>query len=454
MNLKKIFEPETLCVIGVSTSNPFHPANVIFSKNKLRYKNRAYCVNPNGGDIYGDRIYRSIAEVPEKIDVAVLAVRSDMAPGALEELIAAGASGAIIISGGFAETGNLSLQEQLIAIAAENSFPVVGPNCLGIYSPPRIDTFFLPSERLVEPIPGRVSLISQSGGILVDQLIKMTQEGVGIARAVSIGNKAVIDEIDMLRYFKSDKNTGVIGLYVEGFHPGRGREFINEVNSTDKPVVVIKSGKTPGGTRAVSSHTASMAGDYFVFSEVLRESKALEARSEAEFVSCCEALSCYRKSGIQNICIITASGGHGAMASDGCYSAGLTIVDIPDEDKKELREHLSRSVMNIASVDNPIDLTGSANDNDFLNAFKVMAEKDYVDAVILLMLPYLPGITSDIGARMAQAAREHGKPVVCYLPHVDKYGMFIEGFESNGIPVAHSVEGAVNMTKVLARKNP
>jgi acyl-CoA synthetase (NDP forming) len=113
---------------------------------------------------------------------------------------------------------------------------------------------------------------------------------------------------------------------------------------------------------------------------------------------------------------------------------------------------LSKSIQNIASLDNPIDMTGSAVDNDFLTATKFFIEREYIDCIILLLLPYVPGITSDIGARIAQLSREYNKPIITYLPHVDKFGIFIEGFESNGIPVAHSVNGAVFMARALKRR--
>jgi acyl-CoA synthetase (NDP forming) len=269
---------------------------------------------------------------------------------------------------------------------------------------------------------------------------------------VSIGNKAVIDEVDMLRFFLSDRKTNVVGIYIEGFSDGRGRDFISLTKSTNKPVVVLKAGKTPGGSRAVSSHTASIAGDYRVFSEVLGASAAFEARNEMEFVSCCEVFSSCSRRKIKNVCIITASGGHGAIAADGCFGAELTIAEVPDEDVMALRPMLSKSIQGICSLTNPVDLTGSAGDLDFQTAVKFFLEKDYVDCVLLLILPYLPGITSDVGARVAQLARESGKPVIAYMPHIDKYGIFIEGFESNGVPVAHSVEGAVYMARGLARR--
>lgn len=452
MNLKKVIEPQSIAVVGISHSNPFNPANVIYNKNKLRYQARTYGVNPKGGMLYGERVYKSVSNLPERVDLAVLSIRAEHVPKTMRECIKAGISGAIIISGGFAETGRRDLQDEIRTISLKNNFPIIGPNCLGIFSPPYIDTFFLPNERLIEPRSGNVALVSQSGGILVDQIIKLTQEGVGLSRAISIGNKAVIDEVDMLRFFKKDKKTRVIGIYLEGFKADRGRAFIEEANSSTKPVVILKSGKTPGGSRAVSSHTASLAGDYLVFSEVLKEGNAIEAINESEFVSYCEALSTIEKKTIRNVCIITSSGGHGAIASDGCYSAGITIAKIPEADKRALKRLLSKSIQNIASFVNPIDMTGSAVDNDFLIATKFFIEREYIDCIILLLLPYLPGITSDIGARIAQLVREYKKPIITYLPRVDKFGIFIEGFESNGIPVAHSVVGAVFMAKALTRR--
>jgi acyl-CoA synthetase (NDP forming) len=451
MQLARLFEPKTTAIFGVSFSNPFHPANVIYNKNHLRYKTKAYCINPSGGVLYGEKVYPSIREIPEKVDLAILGIRAEFVPQALRECVEAGVSGGVVISGGFSETGRTDIEDEIRTISLENEFPVIGPNCLGIFSPPHIDAFFLPHERLVEPRRGPVALLSQSGGILVDLMIKLTQEDVGISKAVSTGNKTAVDEVDLLRHLGEDPETRVVGIYIEGFTGQRGRTFVELMRSYPKPVIVLKSGKTPGGSRAVSSHTASLAGDYAVFAEVVRQGGAIEAKNETEFVSCCEALGCCDAKRVRKVCIITGSGGHGAMAADQCFSTGLTIVEVPAPHKEDLRKSLSASVQQICSLNNPIDLTGSAVDNDFFVATRFFLEKDYVDCLILLLLPYLPGLSSDVGARLAVAFREFKKPVIAYLPHVEKYGIFIDGFEANGIPVAHSVEGAVYMAKSLMR---
>ncbi len=452
MRMKKLLEPKSIAVLGVSLSNPFHPANVIYTKNRLRYSAKTFAVNPKGGELYGEKVYKNIREIRENIDLVVFAIKADFVPQAMRECIDAGALAGIIISGGFAESGREDLQQEIQIISQENDFPVIGPNCLGVYSQPYMDTFFLPSERLVQPIEGNVALISQSGGILVDFIIKLTHERVGIGKAVSVGNKAVIDEVDLLKYFNRDPATSVIGMYIEGFHKSRGREFINILKNCSKPVVMMKSGKTPGGTKAVSSHTASIAGDYLTFHEIMKQSGVMEADRVSEFAAYCEALSCCPKKSVKNICIITGSGGHGAAASDDCYKAGLNLVEICEEDQEKLRSKLSRSIQSIASLSNPVDLTGSAGDADVVSTVRFFLQRGDVDALILLLLPYLPGITTDVGGRVAQLARQSDKPVLTYIPHVDKFDMFCEGFESNGAPVAHSVEGAVNMAKALMRR--
>jgi acyl-CoA synthetase (NDP forming) len=449
MKLDRLLNPKSMAVFGVSLKNPFNPANVIYHKNKLRYIPDAYAINPRGGELYGERIYSDLDQTEQSIDLAILSVRSKYVPEILFKCVDRGVGGAIIISGGFAEVGNHAAQQEIEKIARENDFPVIGPNCLGVYCPPYADVFFLPYERFVEPRKGQVSLVSQSGGILVDQMIKLTQEGVGIARAISLGNKAVIDEVDLLNYLEHDPATKVIGIYTEGFSANRGRLFVETVQKLEKPVVVQKSGKTPEGIRAVSSHTASLAGDYRVFSEVIKQSGALEAKSESEFVAYCESLTCCQRSGLRNVGVITVSGGHGAVAVDACYKAGVSVVDIPSADQEKLKKSLSKNIQGIASFGNPIDLTGSATDNDVIAATKYLVEQDYIDCILLLLLPYIPAITTDVGARVAQVTRMSNKPVLVYLPHVDKYEIFIQGFEINGIPTSHSVEGAVHMVEVL-----
>ncbi len=454
MDLKPLFEPRSMAVFGVSLSNDRHPANEIFNKNLLRYPVRVYGVNPRGGTINGEVIRRSIAEVPEPVDLAVIAVRADLVPDVLTECIGAKVRSAVIISGGFKEVGRQDLQERITAIAREASFPFVGPNCLGIYAPSRVDTFFLPAERMVVPAVGNVSFVSQSGGILVDQMIKFTNEGVGLARMISIGNKALLGELEILDYLAEDPATKVIAFYIEGFGANEGRAFVLKAGKCGKPVVVLKSGKSPGGRTAVSSHTASLAGDYANFSAVLSQYGILEAANELELVSYCESLSSYAKSIQGKVGIVSVSGGHGAIAVDACAARGIAVPALPEGVREELRKTLSPSIQGIATLANPIDLTGSGIDDDFVATARALFSQGEIDCVLALLLPYVPGITSDLGAKLGSIARQCGKPLIAYVPHVEKYAMLIEGFNLNGAPVSPSIEGAVLMVDALRRNRP
>jgi acetyltransferase len=411
-------------------------------------------VNPQGGFHQGETVYRRISEIPKRIDLAVIAIRADNVPEILSECIQNQVAGAALISGGFAESGRQDLQDRIVEIARKANFPFIGPNCLGIYSPGHMNTFFLPSERMVRPEPGNVAVVSQSGGVLVDQMVKFANEGVGLSLGVSIGNKALVREMDLLDYLAKDKKTEVIAFYVEGFNKNEGREFVLAAGRCPKPVIVLKAGKSVEGRRAASSHTASLAGEYSVFSAVLSQYGIVEAKNEFEMLSFCESLSRYKNPLEGKIGIITGSGGHGVLAVDVCSAHGIEVPQLSEKVQKEFKKKLSHSIREIAALSNPIDLTGSAVDDDFITAASELSQIPDIDCVIILLLPYSPGITSDLGARLSQIYRKAEKPLFAYVPHLEKYRMLIEGFEFNRVPVSPSIEGAVLMAEAVRRCRP
>jgi len=454
MDLKYLFRPSSMAVIGVSTTQDSHPANVIYTKNHLRYPVKTYAVNPKGGQLNREPLYGQLGDIEGDVDMAVIAVRAQFVPGVVEQCIKKGVRGAVIISGGFSESGNHELQKKVTDIAGKANFPFVGPNCLGIYAPEVVDTFFLPGERIVRPKKGNIGFVSQSGGVLVAQMVKFAGQGIGISLGVSIGNKACLREIDMIDWFENDLGTRVIAFYIEGFEAREGREFIQRAQTCTKPIVVLKAGKSPKGIAAVSSHTASLAGDYRVFSEVMKQYCVVEADDEYELTSFCEALSCYPKGSRGNVGIVTLSGGHGVVAADACSAQGVSIPGITAQTVGNIREKLSREIREIASLTNPMDLTGSCVDSDIEASVRHLSRDENIDCILTLLLPYSPGISTDIGAKLSQVARNEGKPLIAYVPHEDKYKIIIEGFELNNIPVASSVEGAVLMAKALKRCRP
>lgn len=454
MNFTPLLQPASLAVVGLSLQNDRHPANVIYNKNRLRYPLAVFPVNPRGGVYRGDPVYPRLTDLPAPVDLVVIAVRAEHVPAVMEDCVRAGARGAVVISGGFTETGRGELQDRLTAIAREAGLPFLGPNCIGIHSPGRVDTFFLPTERMVLPLPGSVALVSQSGGILVDQMLRFAGEGVGLSVAISIGNKALVKEVDLLRHLEDDPRTKVAAFYVEGFGRHEGREFFDAARACRKPVIVLKGGKSPGGSRAVSSHTASLAGDYAVASAAFAQAGVIEARDDLELISFCEALSTYPAAVGGAIGVVTGSGGHGALAVDIAVARGLAVPALDEAAQAGLRATLSESIREIASTANPVDLTGSAVDDDFLAATAGLCRRADIACVVVLLLPYLPGMSLDIGARLGHLYQRERKPVIAYVPRVEKFRMLIEGFELNGIPVASSIEGAVLMARALQLRRP
>lgn len=452
MDLTRLLSPKSVAVVGVSRSYEAHPANVVFRKLLHRYPLTVHGVHPAGGVLEGVPLATSLAAIGAPVDLVVIAVRAEAVPELVAEAGRMGAGGAIVLSGGFAEVGRRDLSEALVAAAEAAALPVVGPNCLGLFVPGRVDTLFLPPERLVPVPPGGVALVSQSGGFLVDEMIRFAAQGVGVSLALSVGNKDVVDEVDLIEALAVDPQTRVLAFYVEGFRTGEGRRFVEAASRCPKPVVVLKGGRTAAGGRAVASHTASLAGDHAVFSAALAQHGVFEARDAFEMASLCEALSAYPVHGpVRRVGILTGSGGHGALAVDACALRCLAAPEFSSMLKDELTRSLSPRIQSIASPGNPVDLTGSASDDDFVAAARAMAASDEIDAVLALLLPYLPGITLDLGARLSRALEGTGKPMTAYVPHDPRYRILIEGFEGNGVPVADEIRGAVDMLAALRR---
>jgi len=453
-DLTSVFAPRTVAVIGVSTTNPFHPANIIYNKNYYGYDCDVFAVNPKGGEVDKRPVYRSLGEVPQKVDMAVVAVRAAAVPGVARECAEAGVGTMVVISGGFAEVGEegRALQDQVVEICEAASITLIGPNCFGVYAPPVVDTFFLPPERTVLPKKGATAVASQSGAFLVDQIMTRFYEvGIGLSVAVSMGNKAMVTEEDLLLYFAAREDTRTLCFYIEGLDEG-ARRFIEAARGVtpDKPIVVYMGGKSERGQAAAKSHTAALAADHELLEGALRQSGILEATSESEVSSFCKMLAFYRRPlSLCNVAILSSSGGHGVVASDLADAAGINVPQLSSGQQAELLGVLDEDIRDIASAANPVDLTGSASDLDFERALDYLLKQDEIEAAMVLTLPYTPMMTSFVGTRLGQVAKRYDKPVVAYVPNLAKYQMVLEGFELNGIPVVHALSEAIEMIKAL-----
>ncbi len=454
-DLELVFNPRTVAVIGVSTTNPFHPANIIYNKNYYGYDCEAYAVNPRGGEMERRPVYRSLAELPSRPDMAVVAVKAHLVPGVARDCARAGVRTMVVISGGFAETGpeGRALQDELVEVCEEASITLIGPNCFGVFAPPAVDTFFLPPERTVLPRSGDVAVASQSGAFMVDQVMTNFHEaGIGLSLAVSVGNKAQVDEETLVDHFAGHRGTRVMCFYIEGMDQGV-RNFIEKAKriTPEKPIIVFLGGKSERGKHAALSHTAALAADHALVAGVLKQSGIIEAVTEQEVTSFAKILTYYphRPMRLCSVAVVSSSGGHGVLASDSATEAGLNVPAFSAERRKELRDLLEPDIRDIAAVGNPVDLTGSAADQDFERTLDYLLAQDDIEAAMILTLPYTPMMTSFVGTRLGQVVKKHDKPVVAYVPNLAKYGMVLEGFELNGIPVVHSIDEAVQMLKAL-----
>jgi acyl-CoA synthetase (NDP forming) len=456
--LKTMLNPKVTAVVGVSTSNPFNPGNVIFRKLAFENGLPTYPINPKGGTVEGIDVHKSITAAPDDIELAVISIPAKYVPGVLTECGEKGIRSVIVVSGGFSEVGDTgaSLQSEIVEIANKYKISMVGPNCIGVFVPEVLDTFFLPSERVARPRKGKVAIISQSGGWLIERLEEFASRNVGIAAAISIGNAAQTKVTDFVEHFGMDANVDVILAYLEGFGLDEGRDFVEACKKIipKKPVIVLKGGESEAGHRATQSHTSSLAGDQVVTNAAFGQYGIIHALDEDEVMAYSKVFSFKPKYMLgSRVGTLTVSGGHGVIASDEASHYGLTMPQFSKEQQAVMREVMTPEYQGIASFRNPCDLTGSAADIDYEKVLDKMLEFDTIDAALLLLLPYAPGISLQIGARVANVAKRHKKTVVAYVPNLDKYEVIIRGFELNGIPVGDTIEEAVQMLNGIRKRS-
>ncbi|MHA3962199.1 MAG: CoA-binding protein [Candidatus Thorarchaeota archaeon SMTZ1-45] len=448
--LKTMLNPKVTAVVGVSTSNPFSPGNVIFRKLAFENGLPTYPINPKGGTVEGVAVHKSITAAPDDIELVVISVPAKYVPGVLTECGEKNIKSVIVVSGGFSEVGEsgASIQSEIVEVASKYEISMVGPNCIGVFVPDVLDTFFLPSERVARPRKGNVAIISQSGGWLIERLEEFAGRDVGIAAAISIGNAAQTKVTDFVEYFGRENQVDVILAYIEGFAQGEGRQFVEVCKKIvpKKPVIVLKGGESEAGHRATQSHTSSLAGDHAVTNAAFNQYGIIHALDEDEVMAYAKVFS-FKPKFMQGprVGTLTVSGGHGVIASDEASQYGLLMPLFNKEQQASMRAAMTPAYQGIASFRNPCDLTGSASDIDYERVLDKMLEFKNIDAALLLLLPYAPGISLQIGARVANVAKRHNKTVVAYVPNLEKYEVIIRGFELNGIAVGDTIEEAVQM---------
>jgi len=409
-SLRPFFEPATVAVLGASSRRGTIGGELYRNILNADFSGTAFPVNLKGEPVAGVRAFRSVAEIPEPIDLAVVCLPGEHVLPAVAEALSAGTKAICVISAGFAETGSdgARRQEELLAAVRAHGARLIGPNCLGIaVSRPGLNATFGP-----RPLPpGGVGLSSQSGALGLALLEAADPRGIGLSAFISIGNKADVSSNDLLEYWEDDPDTKVIVLYLESF--GNPRKFARLARrvAREKPILAMKGGRTRSGARAAGSHTAALAGSETAVEALFHQAGVIRADTLEELVDVAAVLSSQPLPRGRRVALLTNAGGLGILAADACEAAGLELPSLADATRVALEALLPTE----ASLANPVDMLGSATDRTFEAVLPHVLHDPGVDSVIVLFVPPVVANAEAVAAavvRAVEASAESEKPVL------------------------------------------
>ena len=460
-DFKEMFDPKAIAVVGASRSSPVQGwTGMLGCIRQFGFPGRIYPINPNADEIDGLKAYPSLVSLPEPVDLVVMTVQAHVVPDALKDCIASGNKNVHIFTAGFKETGEeegIRLQREIEEIATAGGLRVIGPNCMGLY---------VPRARLVTWSPastesGPVAFVTQSGGHAGDFAKYAAGMGIHFSKAISYGNALTLDSTDFLEYLADDPETGIIAMYLEGVKDGRKLlRQVREINRT-KPVVILKGGLTDSGSRAVASHTGSLAGGARVWDAFFKQTGAVPVGSLEEIADVVLAFLHLAPFDGRRVAIMGTGGGIGVAAADACSREGLDVPPMSAETMRELRSFVPPAGN---SIRNPLDVGNVFFEMGLIErALKVIAADPQVDALIISihidwMFDLAQGdYIEKLAQYLATAARGHvqGKPYVvswrCYRsePGIEKakdtlHRVLLDA----GVPLYHGFERAA---RALAR---
>ena len=460
-NLNAIFSPESVAIVGASNT-PGKVGHDIFA-NILsgHYQGTLYPVNPKARSILSVKAYPSISEIPDSVDLAIMILPPMASLAAIEEGIKKGIKGFVIVSAGFREVGGegLEIEERIVSVCREAGVRLVGPNCLGVINPlPTVSLNASFSARM--PSPGNISFISQSGALCTAVLDFAADRDIGFSKFISIGNKADVDELDLLQFFHEDPDTAVIMLYIEELR--RGAEFIRTVKEITSgarptPVLAIKSGRTKAGAIAAASHTGALAGRDAVYDAIFKQAGIIRADSIDELFDYANVFSYKQESKLgkrrrilpkgNRVAIVTNAGGPGILATDMTVSSDLVLAEFQKETIDDLASHLPLT----ANIHNPVDVIGDASYERYENALKAVIRDDGVDGALVILTPQ--SMTDALGTAQAivRVARGAGKPIICCFMGIFDVSAGVKYLQENGYPVYRFPENAAKAFGVIYR---
>lgn len=412
-SLDPILRPASVAVIGASRKPGTIGYQIIDNLVKHGYTGAVYPVNPSAASIHSIRAYRSVLEIPDPVDLAIVVVPKERVLEVVDECCAKGVRGLVVISAGFREVGGSGVEREraLVERVRRHGMRLIGPNCMGVLNTApdmSMNATFAPTM----PPAGPAAFMSQSGALGVTILDYARELGIGIRQFVSVGNKPDVSGNDLLEYWEEDEAIRVILMYLESL--GNPRKFTRIARRVTrrKPIVVVKSGRTAAGARAASSHTGALAGTDATADALFAQCGVIRVESVQALFDVALAFSHLPIPGGNRVAIVTNAGGPGIMIADACEAAGLEVVELTEETQARLRASMPEE----ASVRNPVDMIASATAESYRIALDAVLADPRVDAAIAAFVPPLGVRQQDVAAAIVEARRARpGKPLVAVL---------------------------------------
>lgn len=441
-DLDRFFNPRSIAVIGASRT-PGKIGYTILENIKMSFNGKIYPINPNTEEIMGLKCYPSVKEIKEPIDMAIIAVNAKIVPKVLEECGKKKISSVIIISSGFSEINKKEIEDELKIIIKKYKIRVLGPNCIGIYKK-GLDMFFMPRDRLKRPSEGYIGVITQSGAFGSAILDLCSFYGIGVSKFVSIGNKIDINEIELLEYLGKDPATRAIAIYLESTSDGARFLKVAKEVVKNKPIVVLKAGKTRKGSEAVMSHTGALAGEYEVYQAAFKQAGIIEASDTEELFDFANALAKQPPLKDNKIAIITDGGGFGVVATDFAAMHGLELPQFSNETINKIKAAVPEHV----PIKNPLDVTGDATTERYAAVLDaVMADKE-ISGIVIIVLLQIPTLDEKVIEVIAEK-KSYGKPITVCMTGGSWTIEHMRTLEQKGIPVYLIPERAVSAMAAL-----
>ena len=400
--LESLLSPKTIAVLGASQTPGKVGHEVVANLINGGYQGTIVPVNPKADEILGLKCYHDLKEYPGSVDLGVIVVPQKAVKASIQNAIDAGAKAVIVITAGFKEVdaAGAALEREIAELCRANGVRLMGPNCIGVLNTAhKMNATFAP----MMPPAGHISVISQSGALCVAILDLAMNLKMGLAKVISFGNKADLNEVDFLEALAEDKETSVIAGYLESITEGNKFLQVAEQAASHKPVVVLKVGVTQAGAKAASSHTGSLAGADMAYGAAFKRSGVIRAENFEALFDYAIALAMQPLPQGNRVAIITNAGGPGIMAADAAETAGLKMMPPTAETQKKLRECLPAS----AAFGNPVDVIGDADPDRYMKAFELVQEDPNTDAIIVVVTPQ--NMTQPLALAEKLAAAHHGK---------------------------------------------